>query len=253
MSRNTDRSTRTEKTKAAKSEKSDKDRKDKATRNKSEKSDKDRTDKGREDKTTRTDRNKEEKNKEERGTRSDKDRSEKRKEERNNKEERKDESRSNKEEINIDTSSDHEVNVIEIQSTNIKNENNYHDVKNIYEYLKYRNVGLVVVKYSTVWCGPCKNFAPIFKRLAEEYRDVTFLSVDAEEIDHKDCEVSVVPSFKIILNGDIRRDFHGTDADVIRKYIERYNIQILYNGQLVRSFNEEMFSKINNYMKTFSV
>lgn len=36
---------------------------------------------------------------------------------------------------------------------------------------------LIVVDYSTTWCGPCKLILPKFEQLAEEYKDAVFLKV----------------------------------------------------------------------------
>lgn len=36
---------------------------------------------------------------------------------------------------------------------------------------------LVVVDYSTTWCGPCKVIAPKFEELSEKYTDAVFLKV----------------------------------------------------------------------------
>lgn len=36
---------------------------------------------------------------------------------------------------------------------------------------------LVVVDYSTTWCGPCKLVLPKFEALSEEYKDAIFLKV----------------------------------------------------------------------------
>lgn len=38
---------------------------------------------------------------------------------------------------------------------------------------------LVVVDYSTTWCGPCKLIFPKFEMLAEQYKDAIFLKVPA--------------------------------------------------------------------------
>ena len=42
-----------------------------------------------------------------------------------------------------------------------------------------KNAGdsLVVVDYSTTWCGPCKVIAPKFDELSEKYPDAVFLKV----------------------------------------------------------------------------
>ena len=36
---------------------------------------------------------------------------------------------------------------------------------------------LVVVDYSTTWCGPCKVIAPKFDELSDQYSDAVFLKV----------------------------------------------------------------------------
>lgn len=36
---------------------------------------------------------------------------------------------------------------------------------------------LVVVDYSTTWCGPCKVIAPKFDELSDKYPDAVFLKV----------------------------------------------------------------------------
>ena len=39
---------------------------------------------------------------------------------------------------------------------------------------------LVVVDYSTTWCGPCKVIAPKFEEFSEKYPDAVFLKVRDE-------------------------------------------------------------------------
>jgi len=36
---------------------------------------------------------------------------------------------------------------------------------------------LVVVDYSTTWCGPCKVIAPKFEEMSDKYPDAVFLKV----------------------------------------------------------------------------
>ena len=123
-------------------------------------------------------------------------------------------------------------------------------IKSPEEYEKLRDVGLVVVDYYTTWCGPCKKFAPVFKTMAQENPGVTFLSVDAESIEHQDCEnIQSVPTFRIFLNGNMKREFSGVDKEKIERYLDRYRVQILINGRTQRSFPEEIQDKIIKYMQ----
>jgi thiol-disulfide isomerase/thioredoxin len=126
-------------------------------------------------------------------------------------------------------------------------------VKNVEEYASLRNNGLVVVDFNTSWCGPCRIFAPIFEEMAKNNPDVVFLSVDAEAIEHEDsASVSSVPTFKIFLNGVLKREFSGIDRDKLQRYIERYEIQVLFNGRVQRSFPKEKREKLIRYMDMLS-
>ncbi|MEV0645210.1 thioredoxin [Phytomonospora sp. NPDC050363] len=40
--------------------------------------------------------------------------------------------------------------------------------------------GIVLVDFWADWCGPCKRFAPTYKKVSEEHTDVVFGKVDTE-------------------------------------------------------------------------
>jgi thioredoxin len=40
--------------------------------------------------------------------------------------------------------------------------------------------GIVLVDWWAAWCGPCRNFGPVFERVSEKHPDAVFAKVDTE-------------------------------------------------------------------------
>ena len=40
---------------------------------------------------------------------------------------------------------------------------------------------IVVVDFWADWCGPCKNFAPVYEKVAQNHPEIVFGKIDTEE------------------------------------------------------------------------
>ncbi|TFL11250.1 thioredoxin [Pusillimonas caeni] len=41
----------------------------------------------------------------------------------------------------------------------------------------------LIIDFWAPWCGPCRTFAPVFEKAAEQHEDVTFAKINTEEQD----------------------------------------------------------------------
>jgi thioredoxin 1 len=57
----------------------------------------------------------------------------------------------------------------------------------------------VVVDYWAPWCGPCRGFAPVFERVAEQNPDVVFAKVntDAEQEIASHFQIRSIPTLMV--------------------------------------------------------
>ena len=85
--------------------------------------------------------------------------------------------------------------------------------------------GLVVIDYSTTWCGPCKMVLPQFVELSERYPNVKFLkcigdsSADASALMKREG-VRSVPSFHFWKAGTKIDSINGARIDDVEAIVK---------------------------------
>lgn len=93
--------------------------------------------------------------------------------------------------------------------------------------VKSAGSALVVVDYSTTWCGPCKVIAPKFDEMSDTFTDAVFLKVIGDSTPEasklmKREGVRSVPSFHYFKDGEKVDVVNGANADAIVTAIKKH-------------------------------
>jgi len=81
---------------------------------------------------------------------------------------------------------------------------------------------LLFLKFGAQWCAPCKRIAPVARGLIQQNADLFLgFEIDVDVVpDVKELfGIKSLPTFLIIENGDVKRNWVGADVKVLEDYI----------------------------------
>ncbi|MDZ3744901.1 thioredoxin [Pseudoglutamicibacter cumminsii] len=103
--------------------------------------------------------------------------------------------------------------------------------------------GITAVDFWAEWCGPCKQFAPIYEAVSEKHQDVRFAKVDteAEQGLASAAQITSIPTLMVFRDGllvfrqagalpasaleDVLEQVKALDMDDVRRQIAETEAQ----------------------------
>lgn len=83
---------------------------------------------------------------------------------------------------------------------------------------------LIVVDFTASWCGPCRMIGPYFEQLSNNNPEVCFIKVDVDagEAIAAAFQVTAMPTFVFIKNGNVVGRFSGGNKQLLNQNLAKF-------------------------------
>ena len=111
----------------------------------------------------------------------------------------------------------------------------------------------VVVDFFSHSCGPCRMIAPVFKRMAKQYKDrAVFAKVDvnANYQTSQRLRIRSMPTFHFYLNGKLRHQFSGADQRSLEQFTRNLSREADRNNVKITKESLQAYYKKHDSSKT---
>lgn len=93
------------------------------------------------------------------------------------------------------------------------------------DYLMLDEKGTYILKFYANWCGPCKNFAPIFEKVLSDYPEINYSDIDIDEnqVLPQKYMIKTIPSMVFIKEGTVVMSNTGSTTESnLRNLVEKF-------------------------------
>ena len=94
------------------------------------------------------------------------------------------------------------------------------DEDNLEELIAREN--RVLVQYSAGWCDNCRIMKPKFRKMSDEFENVSFVLVDAEKFPNSRqlAEVDNLPTFAAFRDGALLKQLQTNKLEVLKNFVD---------------------------------